>query len=568
MPATVNQQATEEVKSITVSSEKVKDMIETILNKDLDAKIDLLNADEVVKNYRRYRLQLAKQEVTETDGEGKKITREVDVFDEEGKQVFVTRLDKDDPKKKKKISVPAKKTLVVKHKMTDEEKEERLTYLENHKAHYKTVTKEAGAYNEHRTSVSKRGVGYFNEFLKSTAVSLLVKAGQFVDEKNTATTAKTGARLPEKPKITMTDLAVCDYMSVPGIKVFITPTFGSSLSKALEERDVERQEAIAKEIKKNLKLQGYVKNDTLKRQEAAKKKKEKSEKERADLAKFAGKTYEEILAIKEQEKKEKAAARKKARTPEEEAAAKKDKEDKKKNEPKVIFANAIKRAFKEETKKEDGKSRYSVSSTVLEFFEEACKAACIEVANAAHFYCKREDTTVYNTDEMIHHIGILHGGSISVSTEFSSRLKSVPSADAVEELRAANKKRRDNGEVVANIDKDVLATLPTEDVVHVDAVFRYGGEGAEYFIELMAKDDLFKANRKKENDEKKRLKAAKAASDGSAEVQKAPSSSEDDEDDEEYVPPPKKVLPKKKKAVEVVEEDEEEEQQVVKPKKK
>lgn len=568
MPATVNQQATEEVKSITVSSEKVKDMIETILNKDLDAKIDLLNADEVVKNYRRYRLQIAKNEVTETDSEGKKITREVDVFDEDGKQVFVTRLDKDDPKKKKKISVPAKKTLVVKHAMTDEEKEERLAYLENHKSHYKTVTKEAGAYNEHRTSVSKRGVGYFNEFLKSTAVSLLIKAGQYVDEKNTAATAKTGARIPEKPKITMTDLAVCDYMSVPGIKVFITPTFGSSLAKALEERDVERQEAIAKEIKKNLKLQGYVKNDTLKRQEAAKKKKEKSEKERADLAKFAGKTYEEILAIKEQEKKEKAAARKKVKTPEEEAAAKKEKEEKKKNEPKVIFANAIKRAFKEETKKDDGKSRYSVSSSVLDFFEEACKAACIEVANAAHFYCKREDTTVYNTDEMIHHIGILHGGSISVSTEFSSRLKSVPSADAVEELRAANKKRREAGEVVANIDKNVLATLPTEDVVHVDAVFRYSGEGAEYFIELMAKDDQFKAERKKENEKKKSLKEAKK--NGESPVVVEPKASEDDEEDEEYVPPPKKTLPKKKKAVEVVEEedDDEEEQQVVKPKKK
>lgn len=535
-------------------------MIETILNKDLDAKIDAINSDKIVKEYRKRRFQLAKKRITEVDGAGNKITQTVDVFDKDGNQVFVTRIDKNDPKKKK-VSVAAKKTLVVSHEMTDAEREEIEAYLATNKAHYKTLTKEASAYGEHRTAVSKRGVGYFNEFLKNTAVSLLTKAGEYVDEKNTATAAKTGARIPEKPKISMTDLAVCDYMSVPGIKVFITPAFGAAISKALLEREAEKEEAISKEVKKELKLSGYVKNDTLKRQEAARKKKEKSEKERSDLAKFAGKTYEEILAMKEQEKKEKAAARKKVKTPEEEAAAK---EEKKKNKPKFIFSNAIKRAFKESTQNEDGKSRYSIASSVLVFFEEACKAACVEVANAAHFYCKREDTTVYNTDEMIHHIGILHGGSISVSTEFSSRLKSIPSADAVEELRKANKARRDAGEVVANISKETLAALPTEEVVHVDATFRYLGEGATFFIELMAQDDKFKAERKAENDRKKAEKEKKKA-EGSA---SASSSSSDDAEDEEpeYVPPPKKVVAKKKKAVEVVvddDEDDDEDQQVV-----
>lgn len=572
----VEQQNIEEVKSIVISAEKVKDMIENILNKDLDDKIQSLNADEVVKTYRRYRLQLSKGVVTDLDADGKKVTQVVDVLDKDGNQVFITRIDKTDPSKKKKVQVPATKTLVVSHDITEAEKEERLAFFETHKAHYKTVTKEISAYNEHRTSVSKRGVGYFNEFLKSTAVNLLVKAGQYVDEQNTAAVAKTGARLPEKPKIRMTDLAVCDYMSVPGIKVFITPTFGAALAKALLDREEEKQEALTKEIKKQLKLEGYVKNDTLKRQEAARKKKEKSEKERADLAKFAGKTYEEILAIKEQEKKAKAAARKKVKTPEDEAAAEKKKKEKKEG-PKVVFANAIKRAFKEQTKNDDGKSRYRVSSAVLAFFEEACKAACIEVANAAHFYCKREDTTVYNTDEMIHHIGILHGGSISVSTEFSSKIKTVPQAEALEELRESNRARRKAGEVVANIDKQTLESLPTEDVVHVDATVRYSGEGAEYFIELMDKDNKYKEERKRLNEEKKKKREEKKAKKVEQSSGSSDSSQSDDEDDEDEAPPKKeapvkKEAPKKKKAVQVVEDDEDDddgyEQPAAKPKKK
>lgn len=545
MSASTEHSTVEEIKTANISVEKVRDLIEGTLNKDLDNKTVALNSHALVKTYRKYQLQLAKGKITELDADGEKVTKTVPVLDKDGNQVFVSRLDKTDPKKKKKVSTPATKEVVVSHEITEDEIAERKEFMAANKAQYKTITRECSAFNEHRTSVSKRGVGYFNEFLKSTAVNLLIKAGEYVDEANLRAMSESGARVAEKPKISMSDLASCDYMSVAGVKVFITPAFGKAISAALLSRDESLSEAIAKKIKKNLKAEGFVKNDTLKRQEAAKKKKEKAEKERKELAKFAGKTYEEVLALKEQEKKEKALSRKKE----------KKAEDTVKKAPKYIFANAIKRAFKDATKTVEDKSRYSISSKVLAFFEESCHAACIEVANAAHFYCKREETTVYNTDEMIHHIGILHGGSINVSAEFSSYLKAVPKADVLDKLREENKLKRLNGEVVANIDK---SKLPTEDVVAVNAVFKYTGEGAACFNDLMAKDALYKAERKSANDAARRKKEEKKTGVISATVPVE----EDDEDDEPAPVPVKKVVKKKKVPV-VQEDDSDDDEQVL-----
>lgn len=547
MSASTEHTATEEIKTATISIEKVRDLIEGTLNKDLDAKTDALNAHSLVKTYRKYQLQLAKGKITELDANGEKVTKTVPVLDKEGNQVFVSRLDKTDPKKKKKVSIPATKEVVVSHEITDEEIAERKEFMEANKAQYKTITRECSAFNEHRTSVSKRGVGYFNEFLKSTAVNLLIKAGEYVDDANLKAMSESGARVSEKPKISMSDLAACDYMEVAGIKVFITPAFGKAIAASLLSRDESLSEAIAKKIKKNLKAEGFVKNDSLKRQEAAKKKKEKAEKERRDLNKYAGKTYEEVLALKEQEKKEKALARKKEKKSDEVV----------KKAPKYIFANAIKRAFKDATKTLEGKSRYSISSKVLAFFEESCHAACIEVANAAHFYCRREDTTVYNTDEMIHHIGILHGGSINVSVEFSSYLKTVPKADVLDRLRAENKSKRESGEVVANIDK---SKLPTEDVVAVRATFRYSGDGAECFNELMAKDELYRRERKASLEEAKNKKKTGTVS---AVVAAAPAEPEEDDNEDLPVLVPVKKVARKKKVQVVEEEDSDDDEQVL-----
>lgn len=540
MSSTAQSSSVEEVKTATISVEKVRELIEDKLNKDLDAHTDALTEKELVKTYRRYKQQLSMKDrkVTEytVDEHGNKVKKmkTVPVLDKDGNQVFVTRVDKNDPKKKK-IQVAATKEVVVSHPMTPEEVEEREKFLAENRAAYKTITKECAAYNEHRTSLSKRGVKYFNEFLKNTAVNLLIKAGEYVDEANLAAVATSGARLPEKPKITMADLASCDYMNVSGIKVFITPSFGQAVRDALKAKEEELSELVAKKIKKSLKSEGYVKNDTIKRQEAAKRKKEKAEKERADLAKYAGKTYEEVLALKEQEKKQKAEERK--------ASKKKDEEKTKKSSPKYIFANAIKRAFKDATKTAEGKSRYSVASPVLAFFENACLIACDEIANAAHFFCRREKVTIYNTDEMIHHIGILHGGSISVNAEFSSYLKTVPKADELERLRKENKERRDAGEVVANINK---STLPTEEVVAVKAVFKYSGEGAEFYTDIMAQDELYKQERK----------AAAKAKKGLQEEEQQQSTPKEEPQEE-----PKKK-PKKKKVQVIQEESDDEEEEV------
>ncbi len=544
MSASTEHTTVEEIKTANISVEKVRDLIEGTLNKDLDVKTDALNANALVKTYRKYQFQLAKGKITELDADGEKLTKTVPVLDKEGNQVFISRVDKTDPKKKKRVSVPATKEVTVSHDITDAEVTERKEFMATNKAQYKTITRECSAFNEHRTSVSKRGVGYFNEFLKSTAVNLLIKAGEYVDDANLKAMSESGARVAEKPKIGMSDLASCDYMDVAGIKVFITPAFGKAIAEALVSRDESLSEAIAKKIKKNLKAEGFVKNDSLKRQEAAKKKKEKADKERKELAKYAGKTYEEVLALKEQEKKDKALARKSSKKTEEVV----------KKAPKYVFANAIKRAFKDATKTLEGKSRYSVSSKVLAFFEESCHAACIEVANAAHFYCKREDTTVYNTDEMIHHIGILHGGSINVSVEFSSYIKAVPKAEVLEQLRADNKVKRQNGEVVANIDK---SKLPTEDVIAVRADFKYTGDGAEYFNELIAKDDEYKRERKLAIDSAKRKKEEKKTI-----SRVEPSVAEVSSDEEEEVPVPVKKVTKKKK-VQVVQEDDSDDEQVL-----
>lgn len=519
------------IESTIISTESVKSYLSNLVNSDVTRQVSDLNAQ--CKDYRTFKYQLKEGIVQDVDEDGKVKKVAVEVLDENGEKMY--------KKSNKKEAIT--RDVSVTHPMTDDERKFREQYIKDFETTFKDLKKRIRSFNEHKIKFPKMTVKVLNSKIQEIAVNYLICG--YNHAKNVHLTMKaskeTSKNASKKPKIKLSHMVSCDYNSVSGIKIFMGKSFSDALRSTFDKTlQIATTQARAEAVKE-IKEEGYVEGKELKERKAAVRQLEKKRREEEELELYGNLTLKEIKARKEELKKSPKKEKKETKTEEKEETSKK-----------YIFANAIKRTFKEHDQIKSLTKTFSVSSEVMNFIEQQCIEFLNHVASYAYAVCRYNKTKTFRVEDLAAFLIGLTSNSISVSSQFTSETRMVPSEDEYKKVLERNKEEaKKKGTEPEKVDRD---SLPKEVGYVANATNSYSGAFADSFsyfnnvlesIEEKREKDKLERDAKKETAKQVEQTAELTTTETQKKKKPVPVDSDSDSDSDEE--PPQQVVKKTSK---------------------
>jgi len=511
---------TNAIEQSTISVQRVKEILGSVVNRDVNTEINDLN--NRLKQYRTYKYQLDHKSIAEyeeVDGERVAIHDEVPDLDENGVQKTATRRDKNN--KDLKVEVLLTKKKVRQHAPSEEEIKERQDYINQFKAtKLEALTKKVNAYKQHKIKFSKNAIKVLVEFVDRVALSWLAEAGKcaskiaFEEAKN----SKSNKKLPSKIKIRLMHLFRSDFQKVSGINAFYGSAFFEALNTTTNEDIAAISRTVKKELKKELKKEGYTKGQAAKEKSLRKKQTEELLALEEEATRFAGMSADEIFRIKKEE-----ALGGKKKSPKKDAP----KADKKKLD--LSFVNFIKKNFKVAHN-----SSYSLSSEVTLLVENSIMEFMNHVAAYAMAICQLEDIRTFSAHHVIALVTGYSVGNLELTRKFNLQETEVVSEAALEEARAERARLTKESKFAPKVDKDSLPKETGYEALVTDSMNQTLSDSYKHLttvLEAIEAEDKVKSDARKEAAAKKSVKAQpkKASKKASKKVEASDSDSEEEE---------------------------------------
>lgn len=480
------------VENTTISTERVKQYLNSLVNSDIIAEVSKLN--ESCKDYRLFKYQLKHGVVHDLDEDKNRIKIAVEKLDENGEKIYKTK-----GSGKKATEVPVIGEKVSTHEMTAEERKFREEYINSFESTFVDIKKKIKSYNEHKIKFPKLTIKVLNSKMQEIAVNYLI-AG-YNHAKNVHLTMKaskeTAKKVSSKPKIKLSHMVSCDYNAVSGIKMFLGKAFSEAQKKTFDETlQIATAQARTEAIEK-LKEEGYVEGKELKERKAAIRQLEKKKKEEEELKLYGNMTLKEIKAAKEELKKATKADKKEVKNTEKKSIAEK-----------YMFANAIKRSFKEHDEIKGHTKLFSVSFEVMDFIEQQCVEFLHHIASYAVAVCKFNNTKTFRLEDLAAFMIGHSSNHVSISSTFTLENVMVPSESAYEKALAENKAYAEKHKTEpAKVDRN---KLPKESAYAANATFNYSGAFSSLYTqysEIIAEVERQRKKAKEERDAKEKSKS-------------------------------------------------------------
>lgn len=448
-------------KQTSISVNKVKDILDSMVNQETDRCISDLNGK--LKTFNTYQWQLKNKRVTEFDSNGEPLRKEVpDVDKETGLQKVESRVHPDDIKKKRsqqrKVEVLKTKEIVVGHEITPEEEKERNEYIIKFTPMKERIQKKVAAYRTHKVKFTDDALKAFNNSLSNLSVDYIIKAANYarlVNLKN--------KKAPKKNKINMLHMVACNPWELSGIKLFLNPVFFDALKSHHEQENRLAKEEGRKEMKAELK-KNYVKSDSVKNVERVERLQREMEEEKSELEKYKGLSYEEVLSLKKKEKESSSSLKKE----------KKELKQKEKNN--FCFANAIKTQYKSSAEYQENPC--ALSMEVLRYLENLCHSVLNNLVSNAVTSCLANETGTFDEFDALLFMSSFVGDSFGVSRKLELTEVESFSKKAYEDELEKQRKLKDEGKPYQTVDK---SKLPLEEDFEVSAESQYSGAFGKFF---------------------------------------------------------------------------------------
>jgi len=483
-----------------ISSARVKEILGANINKDVNEQIDLLN--DKMKQYRQFSMQLrtGKEAVYTADKDGKrvKVLDEVPVLDSNGVQKMKTVTNKETGVKS---TVPETRSKVRQEELTAKVREEKQKYVDEFRAtKFDALSRKISAYKQHKVRFSKNAIKLLITFVEKMSLAWLNLAADQALKISLEQKKDIGKKL----KIRLLHLLKCEYLTLPGIKAFFGKAFFEALGAVHAEEVVSATKTGAADEKSRLKKEGYTKSSAAREKVAQQKKQAELEKIREEAEKYKGLTYEEVCRMKEREVLSESQKKKKS------SEAEAEKPEKVKED--LVFANAIKRKFKEETN-----GSYSVSSEVSKFFERSILEFMSHVSGAALADLEANDNKTYDVEEMLVFLVGISSSSLNVVRKFTLNEIEIVDEEALEQAREERKAKLEQGIYEKPIDK---STLPKSEGFEAIPETTYDGSFAAAYSCLHTVVESLEEDSKKSQEKKKAAAKKPEKTDNSERVEK------------------------------------------------